>query len=101
MSTTDAAALRKRSNDAFGQEYQLEVMLAVADANGVVCQKEVADGLGLSASNVQTVWRRLVSLGLLEFQFRDRRRYKYFARADSVGWDWARELAGDLWRTDG
>lgn len=95
------AALRKRSRDAFGQDYQLEVMLLIADASGVVNQKAIAEGLGLSQSNVQTPWRRLVSLGLLKFDSRDFQRHKYFSREDSTGWQWARELAGDLWQTNG
>ncbi|QEM43578.1 MarR family transcriptional regulator [Mycolicibacterium grossiae] len=99
MSTTDAAALRRRSRVAFGQDYQLEVMLLVADAEGVVHQKAVAAELGLSPSNVQTPWDRLVDLGLLTFELRDKGRHKCFKRARSSGWEYARELAGSLWQS--
>lgn len=99
MSTTDAAALRKRSRDAFGQDYQLEVMLLVADAMGIVHQKAVAEELGLTPSNVQTSWDRLVGLRMLEFEARDKKRHKCFRRADSAGWQFARELAGNLWES--
>ncbi|MCV7253698.1 hypothetical protein H7J86_16170 [Mycobacterium hackensackense] len=98
MSTTDATALRRRSRDAFGQDYQLEVMLLIADAMGIVHLKAVAAELGLTQSNVQTSWERLLVLGMLEFHVRDKRRHKCFRRVDSAGWQFARELAGGLWQ---
>lgn len=98
MSATDTTALRERSRDAFGQDYQLEVMLLIADATDVVNQKTIADELELTPSNVQTPWRRLVNLGLLVFRGRDHRS-KYYERNDeTLAWQFARELAGDLWR---
>ncbi|WP_068182323.1 MarR family transcriptional regulator [Mycobacterium sp. UM_CSW] len=99
MSTTDVDALRERSRDAFGQDYQLEVMLEIFDTKGSVNMSEVAASLGLTTSQVQSAWKRLTKVGLLELISR-RHRTKLYRRRKSAAWSWARELAGDLWVRD-
>jgi DNA-binding transcriptional regulator GbsR (MarR family) len=74
-------------------------MLVVADAASTVCLSTVADKLDLNVYNIQNSWKRLVDLNLIKLQGRDQRK-KHYERRESAAWEWARELAGDLWMAD-
>ncbi|MDV3136486.1 MarR family transcriptional regulator [Mycobacterium sp. 29Ha] len=100
MSSTDLTALRHRSRSAFGQDYQLEVMLKIADTTGMVNLTDIAASLDLTTSQVQSTWKRLVAVDLLETTSRAHRTKLYKRRKGSHAWKWARELAGDLWVAD-
>jgi hypothetical protein len=100
VSSPDVAALRRRSRSAFGQDYQLEVMLEISDTTGTVNLTDIADRLSLTTSQVQSSWKRLIAIDLLEATSRDQRTKFYRKRTSSPAWKWARELAGDLWVRD-
>ncbi|NYD32710.1 DNA-binding IclR family transcriptional regulator [Nocardioides kongjuensis] len=84
--------LRRLSRAAFNQTYRLEVMLYVAESEGLVTQTEVARALGLSVSNVQAPTRSLIECGLLTPLPKTDNRSLFLARTDSPAWDWARQL---------
>lgn len=94
MDVNAVAAIRARSRAAFGQQYRLEVMIAIAaDADGLVCLTDLGRSLGLSLSNIQGALRSLVEVGLLtELPAGDSRR-KFYLRNPSAAWTWATELA--------
>jgi hypothetical protein len=89
----DRTALRAVSRAAFGQQYRLEVMLAIAESeDGLVCLTDLAAALRLSVSNVQGALRSLVATGLLaEMPTGDSKR-KFLLRNSSAAWEWAREM---------
>lgn len=93
MKIAQNEALRTLSRAAFGQNYRLEVMLAIADSeDGLVTQTELAQALGVSVSNVQGPVKSLVDCGLLTEMPQGDSRSKFFLRNRSAAWDWAREM---------
>lgn len=93
MKSPESEALRAMSRAAFGQNYRLEVMLAIADSeDGLVTQTELAHVLGVSVSNVQGPVKSLVNCGLLTEMPQGDSRSKFFLRNQSAAWDWAREM---------
>ncbi|SDU66153.1 hypothetical protein SAMN04489733_7886 [Amycolatopsis keratiniphila] len=85
--------LRETSQQAFGQRYRLELMLAIADTDdGIVCLTDLAKQLDVAISNLQSPLRALVSTGLLTSLPRGDSRRKFYIRNPSAAWQWAREL---------
>lgn len=73
-------------------------MIAVAVSDGLVCLKDVQRSLGLdSASNIQKPWASLQDGGLLvPVESGEAGRRRWYRRADSKAWDWAKELAQEF-----
>lgn len=86
-------ALRQLSRDAFGQTYRLEVMLAVAESpDGLICLTDLAQELGISASNVQLALQSLVKTDLVARLPRGDSRRRHYVRNPSAAWDWAQQM---------
>lgn len=86
--------LRATSQSAFGQQYRLELMLAVARADdGIACLTDLARSLDISISNLQKPLKSLVATGLLSPLPRSDSRRKFYIRNPSSAWAWAEELA--------
>lgn len=92
--------LRRLSRAAFNQAYRLEVMLYIADSDGFVTQTEIGRALALSVSNVQAPVKSLIDCGLLTVMPKTDNRSRFLARADSVAWEWARQLRDQAARVD-
>ena len=89
----DLAALRAVSRAAFGQQYRLEVMLAIAESDdGLVCLTDLAAALRLPVSNVQGALKSLVATGLLTEMPTGGSKRKFLLRNSSAAWEWAREM---------
>lgn len=85
--------LRRLSRDAFGQQYRLEIMLAVAASeDGIVCLSDLAQELSLTPSNIQSGLRSMIDTDLLTELPRGDSRRKFLLRNPSAAWDWAKEL---------
>ncbi|MFS0701278.1 hypothetical protein AB6N24_15015 [Cellulomonas sp. 179-A 4D5 NHS] len=93
MTEAYEAELRAMSRAAFGQNYRLEVMLAVADAaDGLVNLTELARTLDLPTSNVQVPLKSLLTLALISEAPSGDSKRKYYLRNPSHAWAWAREM---------
>lgn len=99
MTRSDArrrAALRERSRALFGgAQYRLEVGAAIADGDGVVCIKDLAQELGdpPGAGSVNTELKVLERAGLLVRVPRERgERRVYLMRQSSAYWKLCQEL---------
>ena len=88
--------LRRLSKAAFNQTYRLEVMLAIADSDGIVTQRDVARSIDQPQSNVQLAFRSLIDCGLLVELPRADSRSRHLMRVDSPAWDWAGELRAKI-----
>lgn len=89
----NSARRRSISRAAFGQDYRLELMLAVADhESGLVTLSEMASRLELTPSQIQGALRSLTTVGLLVDAPATGSRHRYLMRQPSAAWDWAREL---------
>ncbi|MEJ7634714.1 MarR family transcriptional regulator [Aeromicrobium sp.] len=92
--------LRRLSRDAFGQQYRLEIMLAVAASeDGIVCLSDLAQELSLTPSNVQSALRSMIDTGLLTELPRGDSRRKFLLRNPSAAWEWANELQASATQT--
>jgi DNA-binding MarR family transcriptional regulator len=96
----DTSALRKLrslSRALFGgAQYRLEVGCAIAEGDGLVCIKDLAEQLGdpPSAGSVNAELKILERAGLLVRVPREKgERRIYLARQDSVYWSLCQELA--------
>jgi hypothetical protein len=90
------AAIRERSRALFGgAQYRLEVGAAIADGDGVVCIKDLAQELGdpPGAGSVNTELKVLERAGLLVRAPRERgERRVYLMRQPSAYWKLCQEL---------
>jgi hypothetical protein len=90
------ATIRERSRALFGgAQYRLEVGAAIADGDGVVCIKDLAQELGdpPGAGSVNTELKVLERAGLLVRTPRDRgERRVYLMRQPSAYWTLCQEL---------
>lgn len=87
-------ALRRLSRLAFGQNYRLEVMLAVARSeDGLVTLTDLSRELRLGNSQIQGALSSLVAVGLLTPLPSDDARRRFLLRNASPAWRWAEELA--------
>jgi DNA-binding MarR family transcriptional regulator len=77
---------------AFGQDYRLELMLYIADGDGIANLGTAASDLGLTSSKLQRAWTSLRELGLLSPLPVRTDRTKDCMRVDSHAWAFAREL---------
>lgn len=95
MADPDKAKLRKLSEAAFGQQYRLECMLEIGlDLRRAVSLTDLADRVGLRASQIQGAFKALVDVGLLSpAPAADRRRKAFQPVARSAAWRWAAEIA--------
>lgn len=95
MSGSNKAKLRELSDAAFGQQYRLECMLAIAaDLAQDVSLTELAQRVGLGTSQIQGAFKALVDVGLLvPKSSSDRRRKVFQPTTTSSAWKWAREIA--------
>lgn len=97
MAELDRGALRKLSRIAFGQDYRLELMLAIREADGqVVTLGELASQLAIPVSSIQKPFHALVDAGLLTFLDTGESRRKFYQANKSAAWDWAAELASNV-----
>ena len=99
MSVSDVqrrAGLRERSRALFGgAQYRLEVGVAIADGDGVVCIKDLAQELGdpPGVGSVNTELKVLERAGLLVRASRERgERRVYLLRQPSTYWQFCQEL---------
>jgi len=91
----DHVLLRQKalSRIAFGQEWRLPVILAVLElGESSITQSGVARHLGVDPSSIQKAFTHLVELELLVPEPVAGQRYKFYAVADSVLWEYAVEL---------
>lgn len=94
MADIDHEALRRLSRVAFGQDYRLELMLAIRAADGqVVTLGELAAQLSLPISSIQKPFHALVGSGLLTYLESGESRRKFYQANKSAAWEWAAELA--------
>src|SRR5438105_1303624 len=95
--TSDPAlGLRGLSHAIFGAQYRLEVGVAIAQGDGVVCIKDLAAELGdgdpPGTGSVSTELKVLERAGLLRRMEKERgERRVYLLRQDSKYWDFCRE----------
>lgn len=91
--------LRERSRALFGgAQYRLEVGAAIADGDGIVCIKDLAEELGdpPGTGSVNTELKVLERSGLLERADRPRgERRVYLLRRESGYWKFCQEARGD------
>lgn len=87
-------ALRRLSRDAFGQNYRLEVMLAIARSeDGLVTLTDLSHELNLGTSKIQGALSSLIAVGLLTPMPSDDARRRFLLRNASPAWQWAEDLA--------
>lgn len=95
MASMTIEEIRKRSSDAFGQSYRIEVMIAVAEAEQrLVALSDVSRVLEVPPSSVQRPLQSLVEIGLLATSSDSSTRKKNYTRNESSGWMFAYELSG-------
>lgn len=92
MSQPEAADLREVSRRAFGQSHRLGAMLALMQAQGPLCLKDLSEAVGVPASSLQVPLENLVRLGLVVPAPGDGSRRRFYAKVEGPAWVWAREL---------
>lgn len=96
MNDDQHKALRALSKVVFGQEYRLELMLAIIgdgdQDDRIVSLGELAAHLGLSPSSIQTSFHNLVDAHLLTPLPAVESKRKYYQANKSAAWEWAIEL---------
>jgi hypothetical protein len=93
----DIDAIRKRSKSLFGGQYRVEVGAAIAEGDGLVCIKDLAQQLGdpPGVGSVNAELKVLERAGLLVRAPREPSSRKiYLIRQPSAHWDLCLELAG-------
>ncbi|WP_347346216.1 hypothetical protein [Microbacterium sp.] len=94
MDGVEVTAIRELSRIVFGQDYRLELMLAIRTLQEeVVTLGELAIALRVPVSSLQKPFHSLVRAGLLTPLPSDDSRRKFYGVAKSSAWDWAEELA--------
>jgi DNA-binding transcriptional ArsR family regulator len=88
----DPVAVQELSGFMFGQRYRLEVMLLIAESEGIVCLKELADALNVSPSNLQRPIKDLLAAGLLGALPPGDSKRRFYQRVESSAWEFALEL---------
>lgn len=84
--------MQRLSKTLFGQVHRLQVMVAIAESDGLVNPGDLAEQLGFRAqSAVQLPLRDLTEAGLL-MRLPSHGGRVYFERVESVAWQWALEL---------
>jgi len=85
--------LRELSRVVFGQDYRLELMLAISSREDqIVTLGDLAKQLGLPPSSIQVPFRALIAANLLSPLPSDDSRRKFYQANRSAAWEWAREL---------
>lgn len=88
--------MRALSKVVFGQEYRLELMLAISGGERVVTLGGLATLLGVSPSSIQMPFHALVAAGLLQPVRSNDSRRKFYQAAPSAAWQWAAEMSERL-----
>lgn len=95
-SDAQTGRIRARSRSLFGgAQYRLEVGAAIADSDGIVCIKDLAQALGdpPGTASVNAELKVLEAAGLLRRAPRERgERRVYLIRQESAYWAFCREL---------
>jgi hypothetical protein len=102
MTASGLRRVRERSRSLFGAQYRLEVGAAVADGDGVVCIKDLAEELGdpPGVSSVNAEVKVLERAGLLARAPRERgERRVYLVRQPSAYWRLCREMCDAVARS--
>ena len=93
MSSPTRDRVRDLSETMFRQRYRLELMVAVATSDdGLVCLIDLAASLGVTPSNLQRPLADLTSASLLTRRDAGDSRRRYYARNQSLAWEFALEL---------
>jgi predicted transcriptional regulator len=84
--------MQRLSKTLFGQRHRLEVMIAIAESDGLVNPGDLAEQLGFRAqSAVQAPLRDLTDAGLL-MRLPTQGGRVYLQRVESTAWQWSLEL---------
>ena len=94
MSLAHQDRLRSLSRHLFGQHLRLEVMIAIAKGDGLVCLTDLAATLGIAnVSRLQRPLDDLKAAGLLQpAELGSMQGRRWFRRVPSKAWEWVIEL---------
>jgi hypothetical protein len=93
VSASSLDHVRALSQVLFGQRYRLELMVAIASSDGVVCLTDLARQLDVTVSNLQKPLRDLTLAGLLSRLPSGDSKRRYYRRNVSLAWAFAVEVA--------
>ncbi len=103
MSVQETPAMMELSKQVFGQQHRLAIMIEIARAiEGLINPSDLAESLGYRAqSTLQAPMRDLEHAGLItRLPPGESRSKTWYMRNASLAWDWVRELADSLERSD-
>jgi predicted transcriptional regulator len=92
MAALSLLQIRDLSSRVFNLKYNIEVMVAVAEADPTsISLTDIALALRMNTSTIQKSFGWLIEIGMLTKPEKTNR--TYFTRTDSAGWDFAFDLA--------